>query len=208
MTNGHLLRDRRGASAAEFALVLPAFLIIFFGVIDGGRWMWAMNRAEKATQAGARVAVVTQLIPSGLATSYVNVNGLTQGDVIPASALGKVVCTKTGQANVNCTCQPPTGALPCPSPLGPFNSSGWDAIVRRMSATYSPIASSNVVVEYSGSGLGYAGDPDGQDISPLVTVRLRNLGFRPITLLAIHSMLLPTTGTTLTAEDELGNYSN
>ena len=204
MTSGQFLRDRRGASAAEFALVLPAFLIIFFGVIDCGRWMWAMNRVEKATQAGARVAVVTKLIPSGLAASFVGINGLTQGDLIPPGTQGKVTCTKASGGTVTCTCQAPV-AVACP---GTINTGGWDAIVRRMSATYSPIASSNVVVEYSGSGLGYAGDPDGQDISPLVTVRLRNLGFRPITFLAIHSMLLPTTGTTLTAEDELGNYSN
>ena len=34
------------------------------------------------------------------------------------------------------------------------------------------IEASNLIVEYRGSGLGYAGNPNGMDISPLVTVRL------------------------------------
>ena len=55
--------------------------------------MWEYNKAEKATQVGAREAVVTDVIPGGLATaSYVGqtVGGavLTQGDRIPAAALG------------------------------------------------------------------------------------------------------------------------
>ena len=54
-----LLRDRSAASAAEFALVLPLLLLFLFGIIDAGRFMWEYNRAEKATQVGARVAVVT-----------------------------------------------------------------------------------------------------------------------------------------------------
>ena len=32
------LTDRRGATAAEFALVLPAALLLLFGVIDVGRY--------------------------------------------------------------------------------------------------------------------------------------------------------------------------
>ncbi len=67
-----LLRDRSAASAAEFALVLPLLLLFLFGIIDAGRFMWEYNKAEKATQVGVREAVVTDVIPGGLATaSYV-----------------------------------------------------------------------------------------------------------------------------------------
>jgi len=62
----HLLRSTAGSSAAEFALVLPLFLILLFGVIDAGRFMWEYNQAEKATQVGARVAVVTNVLASQL----------------------------------------------------------------------------------------------------------------------------------------------
>ncbi len=58
-------RDRRGASAAEFALVLPLLLLLLFGIIDAGRFLYETNRAEKATQMGARYAIVTNVIPAG-----------------------------------------------------------------------------------------------------------------------------------------------
>jgi Flp pilus assembly protein TadG len=58
--------DRSGSSAAEFALVLPLLILLLFGIIDGGRYLWEVNKAEKATQVGARVAVVTDVLETGL----------------------------------------------------------------------------------------------------------------------------------------------
>ena len=59
-----LLNSEGAASAAEFALVLPLLLLLLFGIIDAGRFMWECNRAEKATQMGVRFAVVTDPVPS------------------------------------------------------------------------------------------------------------------------------------------------
>src|SRR5687767_8754630 len=100
MMTSPFLRDRRGAVAAEFTLVLPLLLIFIFGIIDSGRFAWEFNRAEKATQMGARMAVVTDVVSGGLVTAdYVGIGGLTAGDPIPASALGTIKCT-----NAACTC--------------------------------------------------------------------------------------------------------
>jgi Flp pilus assembly protein TadG len=71
MTARDLARDQSAATAAEFALVLPLLLIFLFGVIDAGRWMWAYNQAEKATQMGARMAIVTDYVSSSIGSSYV-----------------------------------------------------------------------------------------------------------------------------------------
>jgi hypothetical protein len=70
------------------------------------------------------------------------------------------------------------------------------------------IAADNVEVVYRGSGLGYAGDPTGMAMSPLVTVRLKDLEFRPVTALLFASITMPSFATTLTAEDSVGSLSN
>jgi hypothetical protein len=46
------------------------------------------------------------------------------------------------------------------------------------------------------------------EISPLITVTLKDLEFRPITALLLARMGMPQFSTTLTAEDASGQYSN
>jgi hypothetical protein len=203
--NRALFVNRSGASAAEFALVLPLLLIMLFGVIDGGRFLWEVNRAEKATQVGARVAVVTDVLDGGLANhSYLgDTSGgaaLTQGDVIPAAALGQLVCNDSG-----CTCA--SGACPTVSLPGDY-ATRFGRIVARMTQMKPDIAATNVTVAYRGSGLGYAGDPNGMDVAPLVTVELNGLQFRPLTGFMLATVDLPAFRTTLTAEDSSGTQSN
>jgi Flp pilus assembly protein TadG len=199
MRTRSFLNDEMGASAAEFALVLPLLLIFLFGVIDGGRFLWEDNRAEKATQAGARFAVVSDPIAGGLtAANYVGVGGLTQGDIIPASAFGKITCTSTA-----CTCT----TNPCPA-LGTRDGAAFTRVVTRMRGMMSNIRPTNVTISYEGSGLGYAGDPNGMDLSPLVTVELTGLTFRPITSLFLLQFSMPSFRTSLTSEDASGTQSN
>ena len=209
MTVQRLIRSQSGASAAEFGLVLPLLIILLLGIIDAGRFIWEYNRAEKATQAGARVAVVTQVIPQGIADfKYVGktVGGVTytQGDPLTVTSLGKVECKQTAGA-LGCTCDAANGY--CPS-LGTTNTAGFDAIVTRMRAMYPRVSSSRVIVEYRGSGVGYAGDPSGMDVSPLVTVKLTGLTFNPLALFGLVSFNLPSFSTSLTAEDSANAYSN
>jgi Flp pilus assembly protein TadG len=201
-----LSRDQSGASAAEFALVLPLLMILLFGIIDGGRWLWTYNEAEKATQEGARVAVVTQIIPGGIAAqSFVGVTvdgtALTQGDVVPADALPTVTCSKPN-GTLSCTCPSCSGIT-----LTPINAAGWNVIAARIKAMLPTATDANIVVEYRGSGLGFAGDPNGSDIAPLVTVKLINMTFTPITSFLFATLAMPSFSTTLTAEDLTGNVS-
>jgi Flp pilus assembly protein TadG len=48
--------ERRGQSLVEFALVLPIFMLIVFGIIDGGRVVFANNDMAQSTRNVARVA--------------------------------------------------------------------------------------------------------------------------------------------------------
>jgi Flp pilus assembly protein TadG len=192
-----LLSDRTGASAAEFALVLPLLLLLLFGIIDGGRWLWTYNRAAKATQMGARFAVVATPVSSAISNSYIGQcsPALTQGDLIPANCFSTITCT-----DASCT-------------SGTRDQVAFRKIVDRMKLFMPEISYANVAVEYSPSGLGYAGDPNGTDLKPLVTVRIGGspvtaLQFRPIVSLMLGTVTMPRFTTTLTAEDLTGSQSN
>ena len=193
MTRRNLLTDCTGATAAEFAMVLPLLLILLFGVIDGGRFLWEFNRAEKATQVGARVAIVTNVLAEEIGTQdYVGVNGLTQGDRIPASDFTPVTCTSGGCG---------TGYT--------FDSDTFNnVLLPRMQAMDPRITADNVEVEYTGSGLGFAGDPNGSDAAPMVTVKLKGLTFTPITSLLFATFSMPDFASTMSSEDLSGSQSN
>jgi hypothetical protein len=207
-----LLQSTSGSSAAEFGLVLPLFMVLMFGVIDAGRFMWESNEAEKATQVGARVAIVTDVLSSGLrdedyAGKVVGGTTLASGDIIPAAALGSVMCT-----NTSCTCE----TAPCPSNLGTLNTTLFTTVlVPRMKRMYPAINAANVVVRYKGSGLGIAeasggggGGTEQIEVSPLVTVTLTGLQFHPLTTFTLKAINMPDFSTTLTAEDASGQISN
>lgn len=56
------LRPRQGAgqSLAEFALVLPIFLVLFFAIFDLGSAVFTFNSLTNAAREGARLAIVNQ----------------------------------------------------------------------------------------------------------------------------------------------------
>lgn len=188
-----LRRDQTAASALEFALVLPILLMFMIGTIDVGRLMWTWNRAEKATQVGARVAVVTDMVPATLASqNFALNNAVSGGDPVPTTLFSDTVCDDT-----DCT-----------------NGWGYDAdafteIVRRMQVIMPEITAANVEITYQNVGLGYAGDPFGPDVAPLVTVRLRDINFDPLSLY-IFGVTIPLSNvsSSLTAEDSSGTRSN
>jgi hypothetical protein len=51
-------RARRGQSLVEFALVFPIFIMIVFGLIDAGRYVYMNIVLSQAAREGARVAAV------------------------------------------------------------------------------------------------------------------------------------------------------
>ena len=52
------LRNHRGASAVEFALVLPLLIVILFGIIEFGLLMYNKAVITNASREGARAGIV------------------------------------------------------------------------------------------------------------------------------------------------------
>lgn len=207
-----LWRSEGGASAAEFALVLPATLLLFFGVIDGGRYLWAINRLEKAVQMGARTAVVTKVVAEGLNTAdFVgfecpNSDGLgttplRPGDAICKEAVPTIECSKSGDT-VSCLCSDAGIDFDC----NVVNADAFDRILARMRVVDASIGDDEVAITYSGSGIGYADDPSSADAAPIVTVSVDRPQMRALLLLG-GSIPLPNFTYSQTLEDGDGSVS-
>lgn len=64
----NFLKDERGASSAEFGLVLIVFLSLVFAIIGLSIDIWANETLQFATEAAARCASVTPSVCSGQST--------------------------------------------------------------------------------------------------------------------------------------------
>jgi len=54
-----LIKDKKGQSLIEFALVLPILLLVLLGIMEFGRMIMAANVLNQAAREGARVGAVT-----------------------------------------------------------------------------------------------------------------------------------------------------
>ena len=180
---------------------MPLLVILLFGVIDGGRFLWEYNRAEKATQMGVRFAAVGDpVIGSGFYDYSFSINdGVPQGSSVPTTDFDNATCT---EGSCNCV-----GGSVCDEVA--YDAAAFQNIVDRMNAMYPQIEAAGVQIEYKNVGLGYAGDPNGPDVAPLLTIRLTGLTFRPITCLVFAcSVSMPDFRASLTGEDLAGSVSH
>jgi Flp pilus assembly protein TadG len=93
-----------GQSLAEFALVLPIFLLLFFAVIDLGSAVFTFNSLTNAAREGVRLAIVNQDDASIIAraetqvsVAEINAPNVTIGFYQPAA---------DGTPDLSATCSP------------------------------------------------------------------------------------------------------
>jgi len=215
-----LLRDKRASSASEFALVLPLLIIFLIGIIDVGRFLWVANSAEKAAQMGVRYAVVTTPVSAAISSyNFVTSGEVIPGEAVPVSVFGSLTCTYTVKSGAS-SCSNCTG-MACSSPGANFTTSDnirFSALVSYMGKFFSKINRSTdpsnenakIIIVYNNSGLGYAGDPSGLSISPIVTVQMTGFKFTPtlFNFLGSPNINLPNFQSSLTMEDGQGTTSN
>ena len=79
--------NERGASAVEFAILLPVLLLILFGIIEFGMMMYGREIVTNATREGARAGIVqgppkrTEGEITAIANTYLSTTGVNPADV-------------------------------------------------------------------------------------------------------------------------------
>jgi Flp pilus assembly protein TadG len=96
-----LLLCRRGASAVEFAMLLPIFLTLVFGIVIFGSYLAVVHGLQQLAAEAARssIAGMSASERSSIATSYVSTNVGTY-PLISASNISVNAATSPSDPNV------------------------------------------------------------------------------------------------------------
>ncbi len=97
----HFASCRHGSSAVEFAMLLPVFLTVVFGIVVFGSYLAVIHGVQQLAAEAARssVAGMTETERSSLASTYVSNNAGTYPLIDPAK-LTTAAATSSSNANV------------------------------------------------------------------------------------------------------------
>jgi Flp pilus assembly protein TadG len=113
-----------GQSLAEFAIAVPVVLLLFMGVLDLGRGIYAINAVANAAREGSRTAIVNQTVTTIRTQAAQQATGLGIDASATGCSVGTVAnpSTPTGPTGVCVEFRSvtSTGTLSgiCPSPVG------------------------------------------------------------------------------------------
>lgn len=168
-------RSEQGATLVEFALVVPLFLMLAFGVIDFGRLGFSYVMAQKATERAVREAVVRSPVCAGLPQT--NARGATS-ELLSTYRFG-TSCQSDPQL-----CNDP-GTFMCTAAEGSATGTEIFAQIEALLPTNATPANLQFTYAFD-SNLGFLGGP----YTPLVTVELRDLDFEFVTPIGALANLL------------------
>ena len=116
-----LARAEEGAAAVEFAFVLPMFLLLMAGLLDGARLINASLQVRAAAQAGATWAQLNGWDAAGISGAITAATPLSVVATVPAAPTAG--CIKGPQI------APPDPGNKCPGqqPVGSFVAVGASA---------------------------------------------------------------------------------
>jgi hypothetical protein len=100
----------RGQSLVEFALVLPIFAILLFGIIDFGRYVYTANAINNGAREGARSGSVS-IRPAPLC------NGLTRDACVQAVVRDRTWGVPANMLTTTVTCERVAPGDPTPNPV-------------------------------------------------------------------------------------------
>ncbi|TIW00383.1 MAG: pilus assembly protein [Mesorhizobium sp.] len=196
-------RSQSGAAMIEAAIAMPLLLTLLLGFVDFGYAFYQWNAANKAVQAGARLAQISAPVPSGLSLETLTQSDTTKVGTAVALNTYNYICTANAAGVASCTCG--TGAT-CQNLT--VSQAAFDLIfsgstTRAGMQTYLPmLKKSEVRIQYQASGLGYWTRPSGP--VPTITVSIVNHQFQFFFLgglLGFGNMSMPSMLSTVTGED-------
>jgi Flp pilus assembly protein TadG len=113
------LRDSDGASLVEFTIVFPIFILAALGTVDITYMLFDWSMANKAAFIGARTAIVSDPVASGITNLTYSTAGTQTGQPCFDPATGDANLT-SGCPTVNTVCTPAASNGSC---TGGYN---WD----------------------------------------------------------------------------------
>ncbi|MDX8441630.1 TadE/TadG family type IV pilus assembly protein [Mesorhizobium australafricanum] len=192
-----------GATMVEMAIAMPLLLTLLLGFVDFGYAFYQWNAANKAVQAGARLAQISSPVASGLSKeAKTPSDSLDVGKAVPANTYN-YICTADASGAASCTC----GAGATCQDLA-ASQAAFDFIFSGNSSqagmhTFLPLLTkSEVQIQYQASGLGYWTRPNGP--VPTITVSIVNHSFQFFFLsglLGFNNITMPSMLSTVTGED-------
>ena len=206
-----LARDQNGAVLVEVTVVMVLILVFILGSIDFLFAFYQWNMTSKAVQVGARIAAVSDPVASGL-------NGLSGAVVtsaVPPGASMPYFMVRCERKTEACTC---IGAC---IGVGSYNRVAMNTIIygrgssscsdatsfyrAGMCDIFPRIADANVIIQYTQTGLGYAGRPGGP--APTITVSIEDLQFQFFFLsgMGFDRITIPSSTVSIGAEDLASN---
>ena len=187
-----LAADRGGSTSVESTIIFGLLIVLTIALIEFSLALWQWNTAEKATELGVRYAV--QSNPVALAFANYDAilgGGFDPGDSLTTTAVPPFTLSCTGGT---CSCSGSgCGAFSAGLSAGAvtdLDPIAFNAIVRRMDGVLrgSDLDASNVTIDYSHVGMGFAGRP-GMHIVPAVTVKLTGVTFNFMVLSFIRPLM-------------------
>lgn len=162
LANRRLRKDEGGAVLAETAITLPVIILLIFGIIEIGIYLWQWNGANKATQLGARLAVTSDPVAIGPGLTWSPVTGPLgtdcRADDTNLCFEFEVACTMEEGCissaldftDVDTGNNPTTFAI---------DLTAFNAIVQQMQRVYPGLDPNTVEIRYVSNGVGFIGFP-------------------------------------------------
>jgi len=72
-----IIRDRKGATAVEFAVIAPLLIMVIFGTLEVGRALYVHSTIQHAIEVSGRYAMVHPNASSAELRKIANANGLS-----------------------------------------------------------------------------------------------------------------------------------